>query len=231
MSSPRFTSLVTITVVALGACAPLLGIEDVTATSEPDASSSFDASASDASASDVRSDAVDDAREEKRIDPPAKRVFVTSDVWNGVMGGESGVDSRCVAAADRAGLGGTWSAWVSVGGKNAIDRIEHDGPYDRLDRMRVVRNKAQLVSGVLTNPINVTETGEPFSGETLVWTGTFANGAASQNCKDWTTREILDFGALGNLDRTNGTWTDNGGTGATRNWGCQTSARLYCFER
>jgi hypothetical protein len=216
--------------VVLGACAPILGIEDVTAVKEPDAStpSPFDAATPDVSVVDA---AVEDVVEEKSTEPQPKRVFVTSDVFNGFMGGESSVDARCIAAADRAGLGGSWVAWISADGKNAIDRIEHDGPYQRLDGLRVVRNKAQLASGVLTNPIDVLETGERFGGEIRVWTGTRANGAAGVDCNNWSTSNALVFGTLGELNRTNAGWTDNGGTGPTRDWGCQTVARLYCFER
>ncbi|MBX3258175.1 MAG: hypothetical protein KIS78_21640 [Labilithrix sp.] len=161
-----------------------------------------------------------------------KRVFVTSDAWNGVMGGLSGADTRCVAAADRAELGGDWIAWISADGEDAIARIEHDGPYVRLDGARVVRNKAQLRSGILTVAIELTETGEAVAENRLVWTGTLENGARSADCNNWSTDNVVVFGAIGTLNRRDRGWTDNGGPApGFRNWGCQTKARLYCFER
>ena len=187
-----------------------------------------DADADDATPSPLEKDSGDagDAGTEE------KRVFVTSTAFNGIMGGVSGVDARCIAAADRAGLGSDWVAWISADGKNAIDRITHDGPYVRLDGARVVRDKSQLVLGVLTSPIDRTESGETVTENLLVWTGTFMNGTFSTDCNNWSTNNALTYGAMGTLSRVDRQWTDNGGPGAGfRNWGCQTSARLYCFER
>lgn len=161
-----------------------------------------------------------------------KLVFVTSDAWNGILGGLSGADTRCVAAADRAALGGEWVAWISAEGQDAIARIEHDGPYVRVDGARVVRNKAQLASGILAVGIELTESGETVRDNRLVWTGTLEDGKQSARCNDWSTNNSIAFGAIGATNRRDRAWTDNGGPGfGFRNWGCQTKARLYCFER
>ncbi|MBX3223016.1 MAG: DUF1554 domain-containing protein [Labilithrix sp.] len=160
-----------------------------------------------------------------------KRVFVTSDAWNGIMGGVSGADTRCVAAADRAALGGDWIAWISADGKHALARITHEGPYVRLDGARVVRNRTQLASGVLAVAIELTESGAAVTENRHVWTGTRENGTIFADCNNWSTDNAVTFGTIGALDRRDRTWTDNGGPGpGFRNWGCQTKARLYCFE-
>jgi len=51
------------------------------------------------------------------------RVFVTSSSWNGNLGGLSGAGAKCQQAADAAGLGGTWVAWLSDSTYDAKDRI------------------------------------------------------------------------------------------------------------
>jgi hypothetical protein len=165
----------------------------------------------------------------------AKFVFVTSDKSNGILNGWEGADARCIAAANRASLPGKWLAWISVNGKPAIDRIIHDGPYLRLDKFTVVSNKAQLTSGALTSPINVNELKQLVSDanpeDIRVWTGTFSNGQPSVDCDDWRSANPLVFGGLGQLNRIDGSWTDNGGPGGGfRHWGCQTTAHVYCFQ-
>ncbi|MDF2697580.1 MAG: Tryptophan synthase alpha chain, partial [Labilithrix sp.] len=165
---------------------------------------------------------------------PARRVFVTSDKSNGAMSGRSSADGICVAAAQRANLGaGPWVAWLSVPGSNAIDRLVYTGPYDRLDGKRVVADKNGLAQGTLAAAIEITETGAPATGSKLVWTGTSVDGTAATNsCVSWTTDAALSFGVAGSFDQTtDGKWSDNGGLGAFPGWGCQTNARLYCFEQ
>lgn len=166
----------------------------------------------------------------------AKLVFVTSDKSNGLLNGWEGADARCIAAANRGSLPGDWIAWISVGGKPAIDRITHQGPYIRLDKFAVVSSRAQLTSGALTSPINVNEMNQVVSDanpeDVRVWTGTFSNGQVSVDCDGWRTANPLMFGGLGQLNRIDGSWTDNGGPGGGfRHWGCQTTAHLYCFQK
>lgn len=213
-------------------CAQIVGITDLSSDEPPDAGALPPRDAGSERVVDAGRDVlvpVEDAAK-----PPAfKRVFVTSDRSNGIMGGMAGADGRCAAAAVRAKLPGTWVPWLSGEGINAIDRITFDGEYRLLDGRTVAKNKAQLASGNLTNAIDVIETGVKVSGEVLVWTGTARDGKLFAVCSNWTTNNVVDFGTIGSLDRAqDGLWTDNlGPGGGFRNWGCQTSARLYCFER
>jgi hypothetical protein len=92
---------------------------------------------------------------------------------------------------------------------------------------------AWLVTGVLSNPINVTEKGNRLSATdiTNVWTGTRGDGQIGATCSDWTTDVSTVFGTMGSLHLADGKWTDNGGPGlGFTDWGCQSAARLYCFE-
>lgn len=224
-------------------CEDLLGVKDLTVeeTHAPTTDTSLttlDAGAPTA----VDTPAADRDAGKSKISarPPIKRVFVTEGLSSGVIGGREPADQRCVAAALSQGLGTSWIAWMSQSGAetpNAIDRITHDGPYQRLDNVLIVTNKEQLASGNLLAPISVTETKREIThpsdrDPSLVWTGTFGDGTRSTTCANWATSRFDQFGAIGSLDRPeDGKWTDNGGPGFPfRDWQCFTSARLYCFE-
>jgi hypothetical protein len=216
-------------IVVLSACVPLIGIHDLEADAED---AGRRPAKSEAGAGDVLT--VMDAGEDAPADtaPPFKRVFVTSDVSNGVMGGIAGADARCAAAAGRGKLGSTWVAWISSSTVDARDRIEFQGTFRLLDGKEVVANRSQLLSGKLSVPIDVDETGTTATGFAGVWTGAAADGRASDTCNDWTSNGVVVFGAQGSFDQTGVAWTKNGGPGGGfENWGCQTSSRLYCFER
>lgn len=235
VATPR-TLFVGTLVGGLLACGGLLGIEDL---SVQDIESFGDGGGDtdppqETSASTDASDASVDADAGDR-DAGVKLVFVTSDRSNGAMGGVNGADGRCRAAAERGGLDAGFVAWVSARGSNAIDRIEHGGAYRLLDGRLITKDREQLKSGSLESAIDVDEMSEPITGDKLVWTGTFPNGQTSATCVDWSNNGPIAYGAAGSLDRPKlGAWTDNGGPAPASgfpNWGCQASARLYCFER
>lgn len=224
---------------ALLACEVLLGLDEVTvapggtdaSSTPPPATSTPVVDAAPMNDVAVVVDAPDGAR--------GKHVFVTSTKSNGILGGRGGADAQCATAAANGKLAGVWIAWLSEGGDttpNAVDRIPHDGPFLRLDDVPIAQNKAQLTSGTLLAPIILTEKREvlasPSEEESRVWTGTFPNGAFSDDCQKWSSSNFATYGTIGWLTQTtNGRWTDNGGPGpGFPNWGCQTIARLYCFE-
>jgi len=166
--------------------------------------------------------------------PAFRRVFLTStETPNGILSGISGGDAICAAAVTSAKLGGTWVAWLSGNGKNAIERVTFNGPYRLLDNTPVVTDRTQLVTTGPSHAINVMENGQVATdSEPWVWTGTQKNGVASNfRCTDWTKSDAIVYGVAGSFDQTN-KWTDNGGPGAGfPGFGCQTNARLYCFEQ
>ncbi len=237
MKSASHVRALFVVLVATASCARVVGIEHLdvdpllpdasseTSVADEDVKTPIDSGAPDTTLTDV---ATEDGP------PPPKRVFVTSDTSNGVLKDLITADNRCEMAAARAKLGGKkWIAWLSDSNTNAIDRLMFDGPYVRMDGKEVAFNKAQLASGALTHPITLMETSDPATNVLLVWTGTLSTGLKSVTCNDWTTANVVVFGAIGTLDNPkNGIWTDNlGPGGGFRNWGCQTTARLYCFEQ
>lgn len=156
----------------------------------------------------------------------AKRVFVTRTTYRGDIGGLTGADAACAAAASGTGHSGTWKAWLSDFDTSAIDRITAAGPwYDFADDM-VFANKAALMSAPLV-PMEVQETGERLVITDRVWTATRAGGqrdgaGASDYCGEWLSQS--GNATAGNTGATDGGWTDQ------ETVPCTNMARLYCFE-
>ena len=160
-----------------------------------------------------------------------KRVFVTSGLFNGNLGGVSGADIKCNDAATGADLGGEWIAWVSTADELIVDRLNDVGPWYLVDGQTLVAdNKGQLTAPdrepELHHAIDMTEAGGALSSG-LVWTGTKADGTLlPSRCSEWLSSSPAPaYGYTGNLDQANRYWTDN------LSGGCNTQARLYCFEQ
>ncbi|MCW5834114.1 MAG: hypothetical protein KIS78_17070 [Labilithrix sp.] len=181
-----------------------------------DAASTDDASAiadADADASDAP---------ETSTTPTAKRVFVSSTVYDGDLGGLAGADAKCNALAQAAGLKGTFVAWLSVAGANARDRVSGAGPWLLVGTSSVAVTRAQLTDPPIERPISRTEAGDTATG--LVWTGTSPNGVhAGDTCDAWR-RGALGGGATGDARTASAAWT------AATTSACASSRRLYCFQ-
>jgi hypothetical protein len=156
-----------------------------------------------------------------------KKVFPTS-LANGNLGGLAGADTLCQNRASTAGLANAsnFKAWLSDDTTNAKDRIATNGPWVRLDGVKVADNRNDLVHSALFTAINVTDTGG-YLGGYLVWTGTAADGLkGANNCNNWTSGTSSFKGDGGNASMANGGWTFY--------WSANDcnfdSGYLYCFE-
>ncbi len=151
-----------------------------------------------------------------------RRVFVTSAEYASTFG-LAGADANCQAAANSAGLGGIWAAWLSTSGTDAKNRIG-DHKYVLVNTSLVVaENKADLLDGSLQQIINLTEFGNS-APPTMIWTGTFAGGNSSPDtCTDW--GSLAGFALSGALFFPDGSWT------ASNLFPCSSDANLYCFEK
>lgn len=161
---------------------------------------------------------------------PPKRVFVSSATYNGNLGGLSGADTKCQTLADAVPLGGTYKAWLSDSTTSAASRLTQSTLYYILvNGTRIANNWADLTSGDIDAPINVTETGAA-PGSTPVWTNTNTNGAitsisTSLNCTNWTSSSSGVNGYQGSTAWADYDWTNN-------TWNpCNQLKRLYCFEQ
>lgn len=181
-----------------------------------------------------------------------RRVFVTSQVYTGNLGGLAGADAKCQTLADAAGLGGTYKAWLSASTISAAERLTHVGaPYVLADGVTVVaKDWEHLVNTYgggppLAHAIDRTETMGPaptqenFCGGVtpipLVTTGTqwdgslYAIGCMSgkcYTCDDWTTTAGAGLWGMASV-------TDNGWTHICEGvpGSCAHQAALYCFEQ
>ena len=152
------------------------------------------------------------------------RVFISSTTPSGNLGGVAGADALCNQRATAAALGGTWRAWVSVSGADAIDHITSAGPWQLVTGEVVAANKAVLTSGTLTHLIDKDEKGvTPPVAEDRVWTATGPNGRyVGPDCAQWTG---VGTGVVGEARNGNtGTWSNLAPEA------CSEVNRIYCFE-
>ncbi|WP_271993721.1 DUF4215 domain-containing protein [Nannocystis radixulma] len=154
-----------------------------------------------------------------------KRVFVSSTVYTGNMGGLAGAAAACNARAAAAGLGGTWDAWLSSATSTPLARFNRTTTgYARIDGVTIADDWADLVDGTLDAPISLTEFGSTFSGS--VWTGTNPDGTAGlYMCLGFTTTETYNAD-VGTSSSNTSTWSKSGSPNP-----CSASRRIYCFEQ
>ena len=158
--------------------------------------------------------------------PPAGplKAFVSSSIVTGGFGGLAGADKICNDLAKAQGLAGTYVAWVSTTGTNAIDRITANGPWQRVDGQVVAQTKAQLATGTLTTALLRDEKNQtPPAAEDRVWTATGADGkfVGGSDCAGWTG---AGDGRVGEAEHTNSQWT------VLTDEACTEVNRVYCFQ-
>ena len=162
----------------------------------------------------------------RRVAP--KIIFVTSETFDGNLGGLAGADAICQRLADAANVFGSYKAWLSDSTVSPANRFSmSSAPYIRVDGIRVADSFSDLIDGNLTNPINVDETSaKPVDDR--VWTGTQIDGTTDgreQHCGNW--QSTTGDGSFGVSSDTNRNWTDTLAADA-----CSISdKRLYCMEQ
>ena len=162
-------------------------------------------------------------------------VFLSSQKFNGNLGGIAGADQKCQDLADAAGLPGTYKAWLA-------DSDPASAPATRFTQAPnayllpgigsaapqvLVDDWTDLTDGSLDRPIRVTENGD-FISDTFfsVWSNVTAAGARLSDvnhCTDWTSTAVN--GQIGFGEQTNADWTQ----GSFFIEGCNIANRLYCF--
>jgi len=164
--------------------------------------------------------------------------FVTSAQGTGDLGswdeagpatGLAAGDAICQSLATTADLpnASSFKAWLSSDAVDAVDRFDHDGPWMRLDRVRVADDLAGLTDGFLNTAIALTDTGE-YLGLEGVWTGTDETGAAAgNNCENWTTGSLPDSGRYGIADSADLRWSTYLSTDVACDYQFY---RLYCLQ-
>jgi cysteine-rich repeat protein len=164
----------------------------------------------------------------------SKRVFVSSEMYNGNLGGLAGADAKCQTLADAANLPGTYMAWISTNQGSPSTRFTQSiTSYTLVDGTQVAANWNSLIDGSLDAAINMTELGGPApigdtscagGGFATVWTATNTNGTLSGNaCTNFS--DTAGQGLWGDADQT-GSWTSwcSGGI-------CTWISPIYCFQQ
>jgi hypothetical protein len=167
-------------------------------------------------------------------------VFVTSQTFDGDLGGLGGADLRCQLAAQAAGLQGHagYRAWLSDGQSSPLDRLDFGPePVVLLDGVRVAPDLAGLIAPGPEVGIRVTELRTTILGAS-VWTNTAVDGevfSAADHCGGWTAATMTSarcgLNAVPELPAD--TWAQ---WHAERAWTsafareCWVPQRLYCIE-
>jgi hypothetical protein len=159
------------------------------------------------------------------------RVFVTSSLHMGNLGGLAGADAICQQRAQDAGLPGTYKAWLSDRTDSPATRFVHSpDPYQLVSGTTIAASYADLTDGSLAAAIDTTEVGTVIRALAedipVAWTHTAPDGTPDptvSTCFNWTMSAGDGVGGL--TYATDGTWTD--GTLSL----CRFPARLYCFQQ
>jgi hypothetical protein len=179
-----------------------------------------------------------------------KRVFVTSKVTTGNLGGLAGADARCQAAAAWGTLPGVYKAWLSDAVASPATRFTRAViPYRLVNGILIAKNWSDLVDGTIANPINIDERGGAAApnlscgGGAIIapWTDTRSTGngwgVLSQNCANWTDDKALVNDNSGYNDPLANV-TDLGSGNSVTDWSaycgqvsCANLAPLFCFQQ
>jgi hypothetical protein len=154
----------------------------------------------------------------------ARRIFATSTLRTGNLGGRAGADTFCQERADAAGLTGVWRALISTPAQAAAAALALTGPLENMAGETMAVDNADLWDGSLAAAVGYDEFGASATGR--AWTGTAADGSATADlCDDWSTQVGGFKGTLGTATSVDATWIEGAQTGA-----CSQSYRLYCVS-
>jgi hypothetical protein len=167
-----------------------------------------------------------------QVQASQKIVFVTSETFNGNLGGVDGAHAKCQAAAEVAGLPGIYKAWIAGTDPNrapagsagftrsTVSYVLPTGTcngcgaqvaddFDDLTSCDVDNGNAVC----LDHPINVDENALDVPSGSLAWTNVNRFGESSSSdsdfsCHDWTFADLgFVFGNVGSPDVAGDFWT------------------------
>jgi Cep192 domain 4 len=151
--------------------------------------------------------------------------FVTSTPVPGNFGGQTAADTICTNLAAAANLpSGTYKAWLSTSGLNAVTKMGSARGFIRTDGAPFADQVSDIVAGKIFHALNLNENGGIVDND--VWTGTTNAGAtAAKTCSDWTSNSGSVGGEVGFSPSGPSDWSDLGG-----NIACNNVVPLYCFD-
>ena len=154
-----------------------------------------------------------------------RTAFLVTDV--SAAGGVAGFDAACASAASAESLSGSFKALVSTASESAASRFSGTTPWVRVDGVRIADSAADVLSGNLVAPINVTaaRTYEFWA----VWGGALTPAdttatPATESCTGWTGAGTAIGGD------SNSTFNGDFGWFRGNTLPCGQVAALYCLE-
>ena len=138
-------------------------------------------------------------------------------------------DAHCQALAAKAGLPGSYKAWLSDATQGPSSRFglppSYPGRFVLPSGATLATGWQDLTDGVLDTPLSVDELGNNVSSST-VWTNTLPSGtpASPDHCMNWSSSDGTFKGRIGLTQFADAAWTHFDLTQ------CANSARLYCFQ-
>jgi hypothetical protein len=221
--------------VLLAGCNLLSGAGDLSTTGDPSAGAAGDAGGpgdrdgasadvelGDAALPDAGAGAPDGPSDAAVPRPTGGRfVFVSSAQMTGKIGGIAQANAMCTTLAAKAGLGGTWIAWLAEDGSgSAQSRLTFSGSWHLVTGERVAASKAAL-GGSLEHAVDRTESGAAVTNGSA-WTGVAP--LFGLDCDGWSFGMDAIEGSIGDSSSTTKSWQ------ASSSAACDTMHRLYCFE-
>jgi len=164
---------------------------------------------------------------------PERTVFVTRASFDGNLGGLTGADDKCQAAADGPTSivpSGTYLAWLSDGTVSPDTRFTKSShPYMLPDGTKIAEDFTDLTDGSILHALDIDSTGKPL-GQTYYWTGTNPDGTTvgdNLTCVRWAADPVVNFFGMGGTTGLGLTlWSTH--SGRTR---CSRRHRLVCFQQ
>ncbi len=159
------------------------------------------------------------------------RVFATSEMHTGALGGLSGADSICQRLAEAASLPGNYKAWLSDATDSPSTRfVQSPGPYVRIDGSLFAEDWASLTSDGPRVRLEVNEKGDLLTNGMEAWTNTKVDGTPysttlSLFCSNWASGDNPVSGRVGELNQLAEGWTSGHADPCNVPW------RLYCFQQ
>ena len=159
------------------------------------------------------------------------RVFLSSTLHGGNLGGLRGADLICQGLAKDASLPGTYKAWLSDTTDSPSSRfVPSSGPYQLVNGTTIAATFRDLTDGTLSALIDLTETGGRVGSNPVAWTHTLINGTpggdVTVSCENWNTSAPAGpRGNAGLATASGASWTAAGSSL------CSIPRHLYCFQQ